>query len=118
MPEIQVAIVDDDDGFRESMEFMLKSMGYKVASFVSAADCLADTALSPACLIVDHHMPKMTGLELAAHLIREGRGIPLRLMTAAPTNDILQRADELGIGPVLVKPFDEDELLKFIRSHI
>jgi FixJ family two-component response regulator len=116
MPETLVAIIDDDDGFRGSLEFMLASMDYQVASFASAADFLADPALRPTCVIVDQHMPGMSGLELATRLGEAGRDVPLRLMTAAPSHDILARADELGIGPVLVKPFDEEDLLKFITS--
>jgi two-component system response regulator FixJ len=110
-----VTIIDDDGGFRESLKFMLESLGYKVVSFASAGAFLATNNLYPTHLIVDHNMPEMTGLELAARLLGEGREIPFRLMTAAPTDGILQKADELGIGPVFVKPFDEDELLKFVR---
>src|ERR1700709_2070780 len=99
MPETLVAIIDDDERCFRWCEFTLESMDYKVASFASAADFLADPALRPACLIVDQHMPGMSGLELATRLAEAGRDVRLRLMTAAPSDDILARADELGIGP-------------------
>ena len=113
-----VAIVDDDHGVRKSLKFLLETFGHKVTTFASAAAFLADRALRPACLLVDHHMPQMTGIELAALLLAEGTGIPLLLMTGAPSPAILSRAARLGVEAVLAKPLDEDELLKFIRLHV
>jgi two-component system response regulator FixJ len=118
MADNVVGIIDDDDGFRDSLEFMLETLGYKVASFASAAAFLFESTVRPICLIVDHHMQGMTGLELAGRLIGEGNEIPFLIMTAAPSSDILTRADQLGIARVLVKPFDEDDLVKFIRLSI
>lgn len=113
-----VAVVDDDHGFRESLKFLLETLGHKVATFASAAAFLADRAFCPACVIVDHHMPHMTGLQLAELLHREGANIPLLLMTGAPSPVICSTAARLGIGTVLVKPFDEEDILKFITSHL
>ena len=113
-----VAVVDDDHGVRDSLKFLLESLGHKVAAFASAAAFLADRTLRPACLIVDHHMPQMTGLELAAQLLLEGTNIPFLLMTGAPSPEIFSRAAQLGIWGVLVKPFDEHDLLEFVRVHV
>jgi two-component system response regulator FixJ len=118
MTDNVVGIIDDDGGFRDSLEFMLEALGYKVASFASAAAFLAESTVRPVCLIIDHHMPGMTGLELAARLIRKGNETSLLIMTASPSADISTRADRLGISPVLVKPFEEDDLVKFIGSNI
>jgi CheY-like chemotaxis protein len=66
----------------------MRSLGYTVEAFPSAADFLASPRLSEtACLIADVHMPAMTGIELYLHLIEAGRAIPTILVTAYP-NDV------------------------------
>ena len=60
-----VAVVDDDLAVRDSLRFLLEVMGYPVELFASAAEFLQANVPDFACLILDHHMPNMTGLELA-----------------------------------------------------
>src|SRR6202795_1862634 len=58
-----VSVVEDDQFFRESMRRLMRSLGYQVEAFASAADFLASPRLrETACLIADVHMPAMTGL--------------------------------------------------------
>jgi FixJ family two-component response regulator len=67
---------------------LMRSLGYTVEAFASAADFLASPRASEtACLIADVHMPEMTGLELYRNLIDAGRAIPTVLVTAYP-NDV------------------------------
>jgi len=83
-----VSVVEDDRFFRESMERLIRSFGYRVEAFPSAADFLASARLAEtACLIADVHMPAMTGIELYRHLIGAGHTIPTILVTAYP-NDV------------------------------
>jgi two-component system, LuxR family, response regulator FixJ len=70
-----------------------------------------------ACLILDHHMPHMNGLELAEQLRREGALMPILLMTGEPTRAIIARAAEVGVQRVLQKPAEEQDLLDFIGKH-
>src|SRR5690242_10459523 len=103
-----VSVVEDDQHFRESMKRLLRSLGYPVEAFPSAAEFLASPHLTEtACLIADVNMPGMTGAELYKHLMDAGHAIPTMLMTAYP-ND-LDRARALGDGVVcyLRKPVDE-----------
>ena len=79
-----VSVVEDDQFFRESMRRLLRSLGYSVEAFPSAADFLASPRLiDTACLIADVHMPAMTGLQLYRHLIDAGYAIPTILVTAS-----------------------------------
>lgn len=110
----QVAIIDDDDAVRNSLRFLLEVVGYAVSVFASAAEFLKAEPTNLACLILDHHMPNMTGLELAGRLRADGVGIPILLITGSPSPDMVARAAELGIDRVLEKPPDEQELLDFI----
>jgi FixJ family two-component response regulator len=111
MKRLLVSVVEDDRFFRESMERLMRSLGYAVEAFPSAADFLASPHLTEtACLIADVHMPAMTGIELYRHLIKVGRAIPTILVTGHP-NDV-ERAGALNDGVLcyLRKPVDEEYL--------
>jgi FixJ family two-component response regulator len=113
-----VAIVDDDPAVRDSLKFLLEVAGHSVTVYASAAQFLADDLASPpACLIVDQHMPGMTGLELAAY-VRHGRSdLPVMLITGAPSPAIVARAAQLGVERVVEKPAVEEDLLRFVAAH-
>jgi FixJ family two-component response regulator len=99
MPKaLLVSVVEDDPFFRESMRRLMRSLGYVVEAFPSAADFLASPRLlETACLIADVHMPAMTGLELNRHLIDAGYAIPTILVTAYPDDDVRARALSDGV---------------------
>jgi two-component system, LuxR family, response regulator FixJ len=111
-----VAIVDDDDAVRDSLRFLLEVMGYRVATFASAAEFLAADQQHLACLVLDHHMPEMTGLEMVERLSTNGADIPTLLITGSPSPAIVARAFELGVRRVLEKPPSDEELLDFINA--
>jgi FixJ family two-component response regulator len=114
-----IAIVDDDEFFRASMEELMESHGYSVEAFPSAADFLASRCLAEiACLIADIHMPAMTGLELYARLIQEGRTIPTILVTAYPDEPTCSRALRDGIVSYFPKPFDDNDLMDSVRRAV
>jgi FixJ family two-component response regulator len=111
-----VAIVDDDDGVRESLRFLLEVIGYTVVTFASAADFLKADVRQIACLILDQHMPGMTGLELAERLRTAGSVVPILLVTGSPSPSIAARAAELGVNGVLEKPPGEEDVVGFITA--
>lgn len=111
----KIAVVDDDYAVRDSLGYLLEVMGYAVETFGSATEFLGADIPSLACLILDHHMPNMTGLELVDRLRADGAAIPILLITGSPAPAILARAAELGIK-VLEKPPGEDDLLDFIGA--
>src|SRR5882672_6509558 len=107
-----ISIVDDDQSFRDSLRRLLKSHGYTVAVFPSAAEFLASTQLpATTCLVADVHMPVMTGVELCEQLIATGHAIPTILITAHPEEGVRQRMLSLGVGCYLHKPLDEAVLI-------
>lgn len=111
-----VAVVDDDEAVLDSFRFMLELAGFPVAAYPSAQAFLAAGAIRPRCLIVDQHMPHMTGLELAAKLRTDGVDVPVMIVTAAPSPAIRARAAEIGVRGVLEKPIREDAVIAFIQS--
>lgn len=111
-----IAVVDDDEAVRESLTFLLTVSGHRVAAYASAAEFLAQ--YDPCCvagLILDHHMPKQTGLELLAQLRQDGRTLPVLLVTGSPSPDILERAGALGVDQVLEKPVSDEGLMDFVQ---
>lgn len=112
-----VAVVDDDPAVLDSLRFLLEVAGHRVVTYGSAAEFLRNQASKPSCLILDHHMPEMTGLELAARLRNERADVPVLLITGSPSPAILARAAQPGIEVVLEKPPDDEELLQFVDTH-
>ena len=97
----------------------MKSLGYNVETFSSAANFLASPRLiETTCLVADVHMPAMTGIELYKHLIEAGYTIPTILVTAYP-NDV-ERARALNDGVIcyLRKPVDEQHLIRCLRAAL
>ena len=111
-----VSVVEDDQFFRESMQRLMRSLGYTVEAFASAADFLASPrVVETACLIADVHMPAMTGVELHRHLIKVGYAIPTILVTAYPDDVDRARALNDGVVCYLRKPVDEQHLIRCLR---
>jgi two-component system response regulator FixJ len=112
-----VAVVDDDDAVRESLQFLLETAGFSVAAYNSAAQFLNEAALGElTCLVVDQHMPDQTGLQLVSSLRRQGAKLPIALITGSPSPDLVRLARQLGVAQVLEKPLDDDLLLDFISD--
>jgi FixJ family two-component response regulator len=114
-----VSVVEDDQFFRESMRRLMRSLGYQVEAFASAADFLASPGLGEtACLIADVNMPAMTGVELYRHLINLGYAIPTILVTAYAEDDVGSCALTDGVICYLRKPVDEDNLKRCLLAAL
>ena len=114
-----IAVVEDDDPFRESMRKLISALGYPVEVFPSAAEFLSSPLLtSTACLVTDVQMPGMTGVELHRRLVDRGHRIPTILVTAYP--DDMTRRSTLKAGAVcyLCKPVDDNQLERCLRSAL
>jgi FixJ family two-component response regulator len=119
MAKALISVIDDDQSFRESMRRLLRSLGYTVEAFPSAADLLASPRLvETACLITDVHMPAMTGIQLYSQLIDTGHPIPTILVTAYPDDVVRTRALKDGVVCYLQKPVDQKHLLRCIRAAL
>jgi FixJ family two-component response regulator len=114
-----VSIVEDDQFFRESMKRLMRSHGYSVEAFASAADFLASPRLmETACLIADVHMSPMTGIELYGHLVEAGHAIPTILITAYPNDTDRTRALKDGVFRYLRKPVDDKYLMRCLSAAL
>ena len=114
-----ISIIDDDEDFREALQGLMTSMGFRVEAFSSALDFLARTNIrDTSCLIVDVHMPRMTGVELHRRLVESGYAIPTILITAYPDESVRVRAMADGVIGYLTKPCDSEELLACVSSAL
>lgn len=111
-------IVDDDPAVLDSLKFFLESRSYDVLAYSSAADFLADRERQWRCLIVDQHMPQVTGLDLVEHLRKENKTTPILLITGAYSDVIGARAAALGIQKVLEKPLCNEQLEAFLEACV
>ena len=117
MPSIPLmAIVDDDDALRTSLDNLLRSVGFRAHGFSSAEAFLrSDHARETACLILDIRMPGMNGLELQRQMIAADWQIPIIFITSHVDDEAQARALDAGAVAFLYKPCREDDLLQAIN---
>jgi len=114
-----ISIVDDDESVREAIEARMKSLGFHAQTFPSAGDFLASPSIKhTSCMIADINMPHMTGVELYRRVVDLGYAIPTILITAYPNDEVRARALADGIKCYLTKPFDDEELVRCVRSAL
>jgi len=114
-----VFIVDDDEGARNSLRFLLKSVGLAAATYDSAQEFLAAyKPHQPGCLVLDVRMPGMSGLELQHELNRRGAVIPVIFVTGHGDVPMAVEAIQLGAFDFVQKPYREQELLDRIQRAL
>lgn len=114
-----IAIVDDDDGVRASLSSLIRSLGFQVRSYGSAAEFLNDREVGePDCMITDVQMPQMTGDQLQAELIAAGRHFPMIFMTAFSTQATQDRVITARASAYLDKPVDGDTIARCLASAL
>jgi FixJ family two-component response regulator len=112
-----VAVVDDDDSVRDALKFLLEMAGYTVRTAESPLRMLDTGWHDFDCLVVDQHMPGITGLEVLGRIRADGVRLPVVLITGSISPDLERRAAELG-ARVLAKPLVEDDLLAVIGKEM
>ena len=112
-----IVVVEDDAGMRNAMDELLRAAGFKVAAFNSAEELLA-SALSPsaACLILDVHLPGLSGFELYEQLHPSTGEPPVIFITAHDTPATRARSERLGAAAYLPKPFAGRMLLDALKG--
>jgi CheY-like chemotaxis protein len=107
-----IAIVDDNQCARDGIDALIASLGYTSATFMSAEEYLrSECKQRTACLILDVHLPGMSGPDLQARLIADGDRTPIVFVTALLDERVRGRVIEAGALGYLSKPFDENALI-------
>ena len=110
-----VDIVEDDDAVRNSMCELLEAYGYVARGYPSAVHFLKRTDAPGNCLIVDLHMPEMTGLELLETLRAHDVHVPALILTGRPDPSLQPRIERADVVKLLHKPVDVDQLCGWIE---
>lgn len=114
--ESKVYIVDDDTAVRESLSWLVESVGLKTKTFASANEFLTicDNDLS-GCLVSDIRMHGMSGLELQEQLNLKEIKIPIIFITGFGDIKMAVHAIQAGAVDFITKPFNDQELLDRIQ---
>jgi FixJ family two-component response regulator len=114
-----VFVVDDDVSVRESLEGLIASAGWPVATFDSAQAFLdRSRAPGPGCLILDVSLPDLSGLELQERLASDEIELPIIFITGHGDVPMSVRAMKAGAVEFLTKPIDDQALLRAVAAAI
>ena len=119
LPEPTVFVIDADAATRESVKRLAESVGLRAETYASAQEFLeAYDPQRPGCVVLDVHMPGMSGLELQEKLPREGIEIPVIFVTGYGDIPMVVRAMKAGALDFIEKPFRSQVLLDRIHEAL
>ena len=118
MPRVPlIAIVDDDDSLRNSLDDLLRSVGFRAHGFASAEAFLRSQHVhETACLVLDVRLPGLSGLNLQRELTERGIHIPIIFITGHGDIPMSVQAMKAGAMEFLTKPFRDQDLLDAIEQ--
>lgn len=107
-----VLVVDDDNAVRDSLKWLIESVGLSALLFASADEMLSSDALQHAgCILLDVRMPGISGLELQERLNARGVTTPVIVITGHGDVPMAVRAMKAGAMDFIEKPFSDQLLL-------
>lgn len=114
-----VFVVDDDQAVRDSLRWLVESIGVRVQTYASAPDFLADYHPDqPGCIILDVRMPGMSGLDLHERICRDDPALPIIFITGHGDVPMAVRAMKAGAIDFIAKPFNDQALLDRVQQAI
>ena len=114
-----IAVVDDEASVRTALGRLLRLADYKVADFGSGEDFLAWLATHrPDCVILDVHMPGLSGFDVQAKLCAAKSDVPVVFITASDDIALDQKVLAAGGATLLRKPFSNDALLAALGAAL
>lgn len=111
-----IYVVDDDDGVRSSLRWLVESVGYQVQVFRNGREFL-DTydPNQPGCMLLDVRMPVMGGFDLLEKLQERGEELPVLFLTGHGTIPMSVEALKQGAFDFIEKPFNDQDLIDRIQ---
>ena len=114
-----IVVVDDDDAMREALRGLLRSVGFRVAMFRSAAELLQEKIPDLAsCLVLDVRLPGLGGLDFQAELTKASIRIPIIFMTGHGDIPMSVKAMKAGAVDFLTKPFRDRDMLDAVANAL
>jgi DNA-binding response OmpR family regulator len=118
-PKSTVLVADDDPDFVDSIEPILEMGGYEVQVAHTGTDALQQVLHGGVdCLILDLHLPGMSGTQVYGHLMEAGRSVPTVLVTGGATDTLGEANLRAASCDVLYKPFDPQALLAAVGAAV
>ena len=118
-PEPMIYVIDDDEAVRQSIEFLLKTVGITVRGFDSAkAFFEVLPQIEHGCVVTDVRMPEITGIDVLREVNKIKPGLPVIVITGHGDVPLAVEAMKLGAADFLEKPFDDDLLIESVRSAL
>ncbi len=115
----RIAVVDDDPFVLRGLRRVLRSAGFEVDTYeLGVAFLMAVSSRTPDCLVLDLQMPQLSGFDVAARLVADGKQIPLIVITGDDTPTAREEAMSIGAMSYLCKPFEKKQLLAAIEAAI
>ena len=117
MPSERIVLVEDDPAMGEALGRLLGAAGFSVSRFPSAEALLESGAANDSgCLVVDIHLPGISGLELRRRLVESGSRTPVIFITAYEDDRVREAAIRSGAEGFFTKPFGGRQLIALLRS--
>jgi len=114
-----VAIVDDEEPVRKALKRLLRAAGLEADTYASGKDFLeASAARMPDCVVLDLHMPGMSGLQVLEELRSAKKSLPTVVITAYDEPASREQCLAAGAAAYLRKPLDERLLLNAISANV
>ena len=112
-----ILVVDDDSLVRWSLAQHLSQHGFEVATAATGAEALARarSAPVPRLVVLDLKLPDMDGLALLAALRHQLASVPVIVLSAHLTPEMVVRLHDASVTQVVEKPFQLDALLELAR---
>jgi FixJ family two-component response regulator len=110
-----IAVIEDDASVRIALQQLLRAAAFEAVTFASAEEFLSSESRgSVDCLLIDIHLPGMTGVALLKALTAGGGVLPVVLMTARDDSATRELIRDAGPVPHLHKPFSGQDLFEAI----
>lgn len=119
MNDTNVYVVDDDEAVRESLRWLIESVGIKVKTFANGQALLDDfDEKDVSCLVLDVRMPGISGLDLQQRLKQLGSHVPVIIVTGHADVPMAIQAMKAGAFDFIEKPYSDQLLLERIQCAI
>ena len=116
MVPTRIAVVDDEAAVRVALGRVLRMADYDMRAYASGEEFLAALGdCMPDCVLLDVHLPGLTGIQVQLRLQADHVQLPVVFITASDDTAIDRRALQAGGLCVLRKPFSSRELLASIE---
>lgn len=112
-----IAVVDDDEIVRRSIKRLINSLSFPVEDFASGEEFLKSLSNNrPACMLLDLHMPGLSGIEVIEALQTRRINIPTIIITGNTRADVRDRCLDAGAVGYLEKPLEREVVLAIIQT--